>query len=128
MPPRVILDNARAGRASVFAAPSAILEAREPDEVFPALAAMQAALSQGKHLAGYFSYELGYLLEDRLKPLLPPGRAVPFLWFGVFDFPPQELEGDAAAALWEGGRAYAGPLSLEWDEAAYASRFARVKD
>ena len=34
----------------------------------------------------------------------------------------------AAKAPPAAGRAYAGPLRPEWDEAAYASRFARVKD
>jgi para-aminobenzoate synthetase/4-amino-4-deoxychorismate lyase len=41
---------------------------------------------KGYWLAGYFSYELGYLLEDKLKNDLPPasGRLA---WLGVFEKP-----------------------------------------
>ena len=46
------------------------------------------------------------------------------LWFGVFG-PPQAV---TRAELSAAGRAYAGPLHHEWDEEAYASRFARVHD
>ena len=34
-------------------------------------------------LAGYFSYELGYCLEDKLKP--GEASSTPLLWLGVFD-------------------------------------------
>src|SRR5262249_12789603 len=53
-----------------------------------------------------------------------PERSGPLLWFGVFDAP----EVVTAEALAPRGRAYAGPLAHEWDEAAYAARFARVHD
>jgi para-aminobenzoate synthetase/4-amino-4-deoxychorismate lyase len=69
---------------------------------------------------------VGFLLEPKLAPLLPERRGGPLLWFGVFG-PPEKIE---AAAL-EGaltGRAYAGPLRHEWDEAAYEARFARAHD
>ncbi|HWD28486.1 MAG TPA: aminodeoxychorismate synthase component I, partial [Rhizomicrobium sp.] len=48
----------------------------------------------------------------------------PLLWFGVFAAP----EAVARADLMPAGRACAGPLRHEWDEAAYAARFARVHD
>lgn len=123
--PIVVLDDAKAQRLRVFDEPQAILQATTPAEVAPALAAMQAALAAGNHLAGYFSYELGYVLESRLTPLLPEVRPVPLLWFAVFTQPPQVLEGAAADAFWADGRAWAGPLTPEWDEQAYADRFER---
>ena len=105
---RVLLEN------HAFAGPGAVVAAHEPGEAAPALAALEAARRAGKYVAGYFAYELGYLLEPRLAPLLPWDRTVPLLWFGIFDAPGR------AARPNPRGRAYAGPLAHEWDEAAYA--------
>jgi para-aminobenzoate synthetase / 4-amino-4-deoxychorismate lyase len=113
-PMLVILDD---GPRRVFSAPRAVIRADSALEAAGALAAAQAALAQGYHVAGWLAYELGYALEPRLEPL-PPG---PLLRLGVFHEPRQK-----APALQ--GRSYAGPLRAEWDEGAYASRFDRVKD
>jgi para-aminobenzoate synthetase / 4-amino-4-deoxychorismate lyase len=127
--PSVILDNAAEGRLEVFRTPLGVIRAETPQEVAPALAALQVARSAGNYVAGYLSYELGYVLEPRLAPLLPKGRAVPLLWFGVFDAPVR-IEGEAvrtAFGAWQTGRAYAGPLQHEWDARAYRARFDRVR-
>ena len=79
-------------------------------------------MAAGSHAAGYFSYELGYLLEPRLAGLLPRDRSVPLLWFGIFG------SCETVEALQAQGRAYAGPLRHEWDEAAYRTRFDRVRE
>ncbi len=110
----VILDD---GPRRVFSAPLGIIRADGPSEVPAALAAIGAALAQGRHVAGWLSYELGYALEPRLEPPVP----APLLRLGVFQAP-----GSQAPGLQ--GRAYAGPLRDEWDEAAYGTRFVRVKD
>jgi para-aminobenzoate synthetase/4-amino-4-deoxychorismate lyase len=112
---RVLLEN------HGFAGPGAVVTAHEPGEVPGALKALEAAWRAGKWAGGYFSYELGYLLEPRLAPLLPPDRAVPLLWFGIFDAP-------AALPPEPRTRAYAGSLAHEWSEATYAARFARVHE
>jgi para-aminobenzoate synthetase/4-amino-4-deoxychorismate lyase len=83
-----------------------------------ALAAIADALAQGRHVAGWLGYELGYALEPRLAPLMP--AHVPLLCLGVFDAPSTE-------AIIPNGRAYAGPLRHDWDEEAYTARFDRVK-
>jgi para-aminobenzoate synthetase / 4-amino-4-deoxychorismate lyase len=111
----VILDD---GPRRVFSAPLKIIRADGPDEVPGALAALEEALGQGHHVAGWLGYELGYALEPRLAR---QGVAVPLLQLGVFGPPRHE----APPAL---GRAYAGPLRPEWDEAQYGVRFGRVKD
>ena len=41
----------------------------------------------GKWLAGYFSYEAGYLLEPKLAPIIPTQRRTPLMMMGVFDGP-----------------------------------------
>lgn len=76
-----------AGRDVLFAEPSEIIVAHEVGSFEPALVAMEEARAAGKWLAGYFSYEAGYLFEPKLKPLLPKDRRVPLALFGVFDGP-----------------------------------------
>ena len=50
--------------------------------------AIQEALSSGYYLSGWLSYELGYLLEPRLKGLLKDKRpSYPLAWLGVFRKP-----------------------------------------
>jgi para-aminobenzoate synthetase/4-amino-4-deoxychorismate lyase len=100
------------------------LSAISPAEVRPALEAAERALAAGNHIAGYFSYELGYLFESRLAPLLPPRRALPLLWLGIFE---RCEAGSAAEWLFsDAGRAHAGPLEFEWSAPEYASRFERL--
>src|SRR5581483_3322232 len=98
---RVILDDSQLA----FSQPLALIRAERPDEVPVALAALEAARAAGHWLAGWFGYELGYALEARLMPLAP--AKAPLLSFGVFERPDRELPKAR-------GRAYAGPLTLEW--------------
>jgi para-aminobenzoate synthetase/4-amino-4-deoxychorismate lyase len=113
----VILDD---DPRRVFSAPLAVIRADNAAQVPGALAAVAAALGQGRHVAGWLAYELGYALEPRLGGP-PRERETPLLRLGVFEAP-------TAQAPPAQGRAYAGPLRAEWDEAAYAARFAAVKD
>ena len=101
----------------VFSAPRRTIRADRPEDVPAALAALAAARAEGLWLAGWFAYELGDVLEARLAPR----AGGPLLVFGVFDGPATDAP---ASAL----RAYAGPLRPEWDGAAYAKAFGRVKD
>lgn len=112
----VLLDDA-SGR-QVFTAPRQVIGANGADEVPAALAAVEAALAAGRHVAGWLGYALGYALEPRLAKHTP--QSSPLLRLGVFDAP--------GAAPPVAGRAYAGPLTPEWDASAYGQRFKTVKD
>lgn len=109
----VILDD---GPRRVFQRPSRMIVADRPEQVPTALAAIRGALDCGCFVAGWLSYELGYALE----PKLARSTTVPLLRLGVFEAP----EAEAPPMR---GRGYAGPLTLEWDHAAYARRFEAVK-
>ena len=111
----VILDD---GPRRVFSEPLAVITADTIDQVPAALAAVQSALDQGRHVAGWLGYELGCALEPRLAPQQVPGA---LLRLGVFGPP-----GEKAPPVF--GRAYAGPLRPEWKAGDYESRFSRVKD
>jgi para-aminobenzoate synthetase/4-amino-4-deoxychorismate lyase len=114
---RVILDFP--GGRQAFQAPRATIAAHRAAAVPEALAAVAEALAAGHHVAGWLAYELGYALEPRLAPLLREGATL--LCLGVFDAPTPDV-------LASEGRAYAGPLRHDWDEAAYNARFAVVKE
>ncbi len=96
----VLLDNSSgSGPPSLrFTRPHEVVTANEPGQVATALARIQDGLAGGLHAAGFFSYELGYVLEPRLAPRLPQGRRVPLLWFGLFDAP-ETLSGANVALL-----------------------------
>lgn len=53
--------------------------------------------SAGKHVAGFVSYEAGYLTENTLARLLPEDRDVPLIWMGVFDRVEEEIFAPQAA-------------------------------
>jgi len=110
----VVLDGPK---RQVFRRPLRRIAANSPAQVPAALAAVSTALRQGHHVAGWLAYELGHALEPRLADLAEPG---PLLRLGVFGPPEAEIAPPA-------GRAWAGPLRPEWDQAGYETRFAAVK-
>ncbi|MDE0985656.1 MAG: aminodeoxychorismate synthase component I [Yoonia sp.] len=83
----IIFDNGPLDGGSAFARPHDVLVAHQMDEVPAVLAAMEAARSAGHWLAGMASYELGYMFSNKLRDLMPDGRRLPLLQFGVFDAP-----------------------------------------
>ena len=87
----VLLDNS-SGSCSpslLFTEPRDIVSAETPDEVGPAIERIEAAVANGLHAAGFFSYELGYVMEPKISGLMPEKRGMPLLWFGLYDAPRQ---------------------------------------
>lgn len=83
----VIFDGGPIPTGTAFRTPRRIIRADTPQQVPKALAALQQAQTDGYWLAGYASYELGYLFTAKLRDLLPDDRDMPLLLFGVFDAP-----------------------------------------
>ncbi len=104
----VLLDDSlgRNGACWLFEKPLEVVRCDRPEEAEPALARLAAAGAEGLYSAGFLSYELGYLMEPKLAPLLPAGRTQPLLWFALFDAP-KELDA-AAAGRWLAARAEGG--------------------
>ncbi|MEM7318857.1 MAG: aminodeoxychorismate synthase component I [Pseudomonadota bacterium] len=113
-------DQGPAGPGTVFYAPHELIRADSASDVPVALARLDAARAAGAWLAGYCSYELGYVLEPRLTHRLPQARRLPLLNFGVYNAPWSEPE-----ALPDGGVTR---LEPRWDEDQYTSAFRQVHD
>lgn len=94
----VLIDDSLSGRgdAWLFENPVEIVACDDPVLVQDALARIEEAGARGLYAAGFMSYELGYLLEAKLTPLLPSRRRQPLLWMGLFG-EPLRLERDAIA-------------------------------
>jgi para-aminobenzoate synthetase/4-amino-4-deoxychorismate lyase len=121
--PIVIIGSGNGEGMLRFTNPTQCVCAETPAQVPEAIAALQAALNQGQFIAGWFGYDVGASL---VNPAALPRAAqtTPFLWFGAFSAPVCITRHE----LLSSGRAYAGPLSHEWDRAEYRERFDQVQE
>ncbi len=110
-------DRGPDGAPAAFDSPRKIIEAHTPDEV---PAALDALVSVDGWLAGYCSYELGYALEPKLLPLMPEGRKLPLLRFGVYDSP---IEGRAFE-----GQGHLADITPVWSAGDHAAAISKVRD
>jgi para-aminobenzoate synthetase component I len=126
LPPFVLLQDDVAGVRRVFAKPIKIITAYSVDDLELAFQEIEEAKRAGKWLAGYFSYEAGYALEQKLLPLLGPRSAFPLVLIGVFDdadicsFTPANRASPAPAAPLKNAKP-------RWTREQYKVRFDRLK-
>jgi para-aminobenzoate synthetase component 1 len=121
--PFALFRDDLAGHELLFDRPGEIITAETADDFFPALKAAQAAHDAGKWLAGYFSYEAGYLLEPKLRPILPEGRRAPLICLGVFDGP---SESDPPATRHSATNGPIFDARARWSFEDYQKRFSRL--
>lgn len=127
----VLLDNSArgAGTSLLFSEPVAIIRADAPDEVANALSQLEAAKGDGLYAAGFFCYELGYVVEPKLRHLLPDNRTVPLLWFGLYETPREMTETEVDTWLTthtRSGSYHFYDVEHAWSEDAYNGRFDNV--
>ncbi|MFN3508333.1 MAG: aminodeoxychorismate synthase component I [Allorhizobium sp.] len=121
--PYALFRDDRAGTSLVFAEPETLVVARTADEVEPALAQLEVHRKAGKWLAGYLSYEAGFVFEPKLRPLIEDGRETPLIAMGVFSAP---AAGDHPLARAPSNIPNAALLSdphAAWDLETYRDRF-----
>ncbi len=123
----ILFEHGPGAGPVLFEHPMDLILAWSPDQVPAALSAMAAARAAGRWLAGYVSYELGYVLEPRLRPLLPVARRAPLLAFEVHAGP-TPADAVLAAAAVSGGALPATMTELvpAWSAAEYGRAFDRV--
>ncbi|MVA58922.1 aminodeoxychorismate synthase component I [Agrobacterium vitis] len=85
--PSILFRNDKSDETLVFTDPVDIVVAHRGGDVLPALAQLERARKDGYWLAGALAYEAGFVFEDKLRPLIPDGRDVPLLQFGIFNAP-----------------------------------------
>ncbi len=120
--PFALFRDDLAGREVLFEQPSAIIAPHDAESFEAAFEHLQAAHDAGKWLAGFFSYEAGYLLEPKLAPLLPQDRRVPLFCLGVFDGPSEHVP--AAATTPTNGPIFDARAGWSFDQ--YEKRFDRL--
>lgn len=130
--PFVLLDDntGRGAPSALYTEPQEIVRADMPEEVPEALARLEGAAGRGLHAAGFFGYELGYVLEPRLAHLMPAVRTVPLIWFGLFKAP--RIMSGAEVQAWLAARTSDTPrltaITHSWDAPAYEERFSKVAE
>ncbi len=129
--PYVLLDDntGLGGPCALYTDAVEIVRADTPADVSAAIARLEGAAARNLHAAGFFAYELGYVLEPRLARLLPATRSVPLIWFGLFRSPRLMSSEDVDGWLGEqaaGASARLRDVTHSWDEAAYRTRFERA--
>ncbi len=123
----ILVESGPGGRPALFDRPRAIIRADAAHDVAAALDAADRALAEGRWIAGLAAYELGYALEPRLAPLMPPDRSVPLLHLGIYDAPvPADAALARAAARAEGSRLRR--VRPTWDAPTYTRAARRVLD
>jgi len=122
MTPFILFDKGPGGQPEVFRDPLRIIEANAPGEVAPAFTAIEQARRDGHWLAGFASYELGYVLEPGLRDLLPPERRMPLLRFGVFQASEPAAPFAAAMPRQQKATMLHDPV-CDWSRADYADAF-----
>ena len=119
-PPFVLVQDGQ--RLLAFEDPAAILVARAEGDVAAALARADAALAEGRHVAGYLAYEAAAAFGLTTLPPDPDGP--PLLWLGIFAAP-REVALDAPAL---GSEAPASGWRASLDAAAHAAALARLHE
>ncbi len=115
---QIRFDQGPLGAGTVFANAHDQIVATHPDDVDRALDQLQIARDAGHWVAGYASYELGYVLEPRLLPRLPENRRLPLLCFGVYEAP-------SLKALRHGSCRLTVP-EPRWDQSRYEQAWKQV--
>ena len=126
--PYALFRDDRAGTSLVFAEPETLVVARSADEVEPALAKLEAHRKSGKWLAGYLSYEAGFVFEPKLRPLIEDGRETPLISMGVYDAPAPAEHLLAQAPLNIPNAPLLSDPRAAWDLETYRRRFDRLHD
>ncbi|MBD8688999.1 MULTISPECIES: aminodeoxychorismate synthase component I [unclassified Rhizobium] len=121
--PYVLFRDDKTGTVTLFTEPDELVVANEAEDFFPALERMQAARASGKYLAGYMSYEAGYLFEPKLAPLAQVKRDVPLLCFGVFTSPSSDISPPPSLMNADD---FLGDIKPGWTLDEYSAQFAKL--
>src|SRR5699024_10622652 len=82
-------DDVAAGRSLQFSRAERVIRADRPEEVRPALAAVQEAVESGSCAFGMLAYEAAAGLDPDAR-VRAPQEGLPLVWFGIADAPDED--------------------------------------
>ncbi|MFB9952486.1 aminodeoxychorismate synthase component I [Rhizobium puerariae] len=126
--PYALFRDDPAGRSLVFDRPREIVLAHAADEILPALRRLEEARRAGRWIAGYISYEAGHIFEDKLRPLIVPGRPTPLVAMGIFDAPAGHEHPLALPPRPASDASFLTEPRAAWDLPTYRERFGRLHE
>lgn len=121
-PAAVRFDAPGGGRSFRFADPRGVLRADRVDEVGLLLAAVERAVADGLHAAGFVAYEAAPAFDPAFATHTPDPR-LPLAWFALYG------RREEAHCVWDaaGGEAELGPWRIDLDREAYVDRIERIR-
>ncbi len=126
--PYVLFRDDKRSQSLLFREPRDLVIARTADEVLPALARLEQARQDGFWLAGYLSYEAGFVFEEKLRPLIVDNRETPLLAMGIFDGPAPDGRSLATPPPPEEHQQLLSLPRAAWDFETYRERFDRLHE
>jgi para-aminobenzoate synthetase/4-amino-4-deoxychorismate lyase len=122
-PAAVRFDAPGGGRSFRFHGPRGVLRAERLDEVLPVLAAVERAVADGLHAAGFVAYEASPAFDPAFATH-PPDPRLPLAWFALYERR-EDVHPTYAAAE---GPAELGPWRSDLSEAEYVRRIERIRE
>ena len=116
----IYFEDQHADSRRLYQNPLRLIKADNKAELAAAFKDIERCKQDGHYLAGWFSYELGYLLDPVLEPLLHKEHSGPFLCLGVF-------KGFETTPLYKQPAAYPGKLASGFSRTEYTKRFDRIR-
>ena len=114
-------DDVAAGRSLQFSRAERVIRADRPEEVRPALAAVQAAVASGAWAFGMLAYEAAAGLDPDAR-MRAPHEGLPLVWFGIADAPDED-----PPPLTTGEGYELGPWVPDWTAREHAARVDAVR-
>src|SRR5215212_3685600 len=118
------LDPRRGPRSFRFAGPRQIVRADSAREVPAVLAAVEAAVAEGLHAAGFVAYEAAPAFDCALAAH-PRDPRLPLAWFAVFE---RRIEGEPLAECEDDGAFELGDLRPEASDAEYVAHVSQIRE
>lgn len=114
-------DDVLAGRSLQFGRADRVIRAERPEEVRPALAAVQEAVAGGSWAFGMIGYEAAAGLDPAAR-VAPPQEGLPLVWFGLAAAPDPD-----PGPLTSGEGFAVSSWTPDWDRGAHARAVAAVR-
>jgi para-aminobenzoate synthetase/4-amino-4-deoxychorismate lyase len=117
------LDPQRGPRSFRFGGLRGIVRADAFEDVLPALRAVEDAVADGLHAAGFVAYEAAPAFDSALATR-PADPRIPLLWFALYE---RRIEADRDEPIEDAGGASLGELQPDVAEDDYAARVERIR-